>query len=182
MVEPTVANVVGTINFQREIALDALADTFSERDEITEVIYEPGENHWLQTNFAPDNTYVAFYRSGKSSIAGGHSVAHFYEVAERVSIVVRDIIELECEIQIEPSNIVATWDTGSPIPLESLMIELGMTQTEYEPEQFPALIYRGDSCVILVFSSGKQICTGLSNLDDVGEAIESMIPRIQAVR
>jgi transcription initiation factor TFIID TATA-box-binding protein len=181
VVEPTVANVVGTINFQREIALDALADTFSQRDEITDVTYEPGENHWLQTHFAPDDTYVAFYRSGKCSIAGGNSVEHFYEVAKRVNNVVRDILEFEYEPKVEISNIVATWDTGSPIPLEALTIELGMTQTDYEPEQFPALMYREEDYVILVFASGKLLCTGLTDLDDVTDAIENMVSRLQAV-
>lgn len=181
MVEPTVANVVGTITYQQEIALDALGDTFSRRDEVTDVTYEPGENHWLQTRFVPDDTYVAFYQSGKCSIAGCNSVEHFYEVAERVNNVVRDILELEYEPTVEISNIVANWDTGSSVPLEALTIELGMTQTEYEPEQFPALMYRKENYVILVFASGKLLCTGLTDLDDVTDAIEDMVSRLQAV-
>jgi len=181
VVEPTIANVVGTINYQREIALDTLADTFSQRDEITDVTYEPVKNHWIQTYFTPDDTYVAFYRSGKCSIAGGNSIEHFYEVAKRVNHVMRDILELEYEPKIDISNIVATWDTGSPIPLEALTIELGMTQTEYEPEQFPALMYRGENHVILVFSSGKLLCTGLTDLENVTNALEDMVSRLQAV-
>ena len=78
MVEPTVVNVVGTITYQQEIALDALADTFTRRGEISDVTYEPAENHWLQTRFAPDDTYVAFYRSGRCSIAGGDTVVRKY--------------------------------------------------------------------------------------------------------
>jgi transcription initiation factor TFIID TATA-box-binding protein len=181
VVEPRVTNVLGTITYRQEIALDALGDTLSKRDEITDVTYEPSENHWLQTRFAPDDTYVAFYRSGKCSITGGNSVEHFYEVAERVNNLVRDILEFEYEPEVEVSNIVATYDAGLPIPLEALIIELGMAQTEYEPEQFPALMYRREDYVILVFSSGKLLCTGLTDLDDVTDAIEDMVSRIQAV-
>ena len=89
VVDTTVVNVVGTITFQQELALDALADTFSNRDEIIDVTYEPAENHWLQTHFTPDNTYVAFYRNGRCSIAGGKSVDHFHEVVKRVNEITR---------------------------------------------------------------------------------------------
>lgn len=181
VVELTVVNVVGTITYQQEIALDALADTFSRRGEITDVTYEPAENHWLQTRFAPDDTYVAFYRSGRCSIAGGNSVEHFHEVADRVNTLMRDILQFEYEPSVEINNIVATADIGSSISLEALTLELGMEQTEYEPEQFPALMYREEDYVILVFASGKLLCTGLTDVEDVTDAIEQMESRLQAV-
>ena len=181
MVEPTVVNVVGTITYQQEIALDALADTFTRRSEISDVTYEPAENHWLQTRFAPDDTYVAFYRSGRCSIAGGNSVEHFHEVADRVNTLMRDILQFEYEPTVEISNIVATADIGTSIPLEALTLELGMEQTEYEPEQFPALMYREEDYVMLVFASGKLLCTGLTDVADVTDAIEQMESRLRAV-
>ena len=181
VVEPTVVNVVGTITYQQEIALDALADAFSRRGEITDVTYEPTENHWLQTRFAPDDTYVAFYRNGRCSIAGGNSVEHFYEVADRVNTLMREILQFEYEPTVEISNIVATADIGTSIPLEALTLELGMEQTEYEPEQFPALMYREEDYVMLVFASGKLLCTGLTDVADVTDAIEQMESRLRAV-
>ena len=53
MTDLEVANVVGMITYQQELDLAALAETFDERDEITDVTYEPADNHWLQTHFAP---------------------------------------------------------------------------------------------------------------------------------
>jgi transcription initiation factor TFIID TATA-box-binding protein len=50
------------------VFLLALAETFEERDEINSITYEPAENHWLQTRFAPDDTYLPFYQSVKCSI------------------------------------------------------------------------------------------------------------------
>ena len=51
------------------------------------------------------------------------------------------------------------------LSLSQLAISLGMEKTEYEPEQFPGLVYRPDnsSCTILVFSSGKMVITGIDN-------------------
>jgi transcription initiation factor TFIID TATA-box-binding protein len=62
-----IANVVGMVAYQQEFDLSALAETFEQRPEINSVTYEPAENHWLQTRFAPDDTYVPFYRNGKCS-------------------------------------------------------------------------------------------------------------------
>jgi transcription initiation factor TFIID TATA-box-binding protein len=63
--ELEIANVVGTITYQQELDLEALGATFDNREEITNVVYNPVESHWLQTWFAPDDTYVAFLPRGK---------------------------------------------------------------------------------------------------------------------
>lgn len=181
MTEFEVANVVGMITYQQELDLAALAETFDERDEITEVTYEPADNHWLQTHFAPDDTYVAFYRTGRCSIAGCRYIGHFETMVDRVNAVMRELLDFEYEPAAEISNIVATSDLGSPIPLELLTLELGMDAVEYEPEQFPALMYRGADHVILVFASGKLLCTGLTDLEAVSEAVDDLVEQIQAV-
>lgn len=181
MTDIEVANVVGMITYRQELDLAALAETFSERGEITGVTYAPADNHWLQTRFSPDDTYVAFYRTGRCSIAGGNSISHFHSTADRVNGVMRDLLEFEYEPTVEVSNIVTTVDLGSPIPLELLTLELGMDVVEYEPEQFPALMYRGQEYVILVFASGKLLCTGLTDLDAISGAIDDLKPQIQAV-
>jgi len=69
--------------------------------------------------------------------------------------------EFEYQPAVEVSNIVATADLGSNISLEVLTIELGMERTEYEPEQFPALIYRGSESIMLVFQAGSFSVLGL---------------------
>lgn len=181
MTELEVANVLGMITYQQELDLTALAETFDKRDEITDVTYEPADNHWLQTRFAPDDTYVAFYRTGRCSIAGRRSIEHFETMVDRVNAVMRELLDFEYEPAAEISNIVATSDLGSPIPLELLTLELGMDTVEYEPEQFPALMYRGTDHVILVFASGKLLCTGLTDLKAVSEAIDDLVEQIQAV-
>ncbi len=46
------------------------------------------------------------------------------------------------------------------IPLSRLVVVLKTERVEYEPEQFPGLIYRGDAGTAFVFSSGKVILAG----------------------
>jgi transcription initiation factor TFIID TATA-box-binding protein len=46
----------------------------------------------------------------------------------------------------------------------------------YEPEQFPGLIYRmaEPKVVILLFASGKLVCTGAKREQDVYEAVSKL--------
>jgi len=46
----------------------------------------------------------------------------------------------------------------------------------YEPEQFPGLIYRmpEPKVVVLLFASGKLVCTGAKKEQDVYDAVEKL--------
>lgn len=178
MTDFDVANVVGTITFPQELALDAVGETLHQRNEVTSVTYEPAKNHWLQTRWEPDETYVAFYRSGRCSIAGCDSIKMFEETANRVIAVMQELLKFNVEPSYSVSNIVATNDIGRPLDLEMLAVDLGFEQTEYEPEQFPALIYRSDDYVMLIFASGKLLCTGLTDSTDVSNAFNNIGSRI----
>lgn len=181
MTEFEIANVVGTITYQQELELSALAETLKQRPEINSVTYEPADNHWLQTHFAPDNTYVPFYRCGKCSIVGAESPEHFTQIVGRVNALMRELLKFESQPTAKLSNIVVTTELDSVPPLEAIAVGLGLEQTEYEPELFPGLIYRGGESVILIFASGKIVCTGLTNLDKVSSSIDSITTQIETL-
>jgi transcription initiation factor TFIID TATA-box-binding protein len=176
-----IANVVGMITYNQELDLSALAETFEEKNEVISVNYEPAKNHWLQTRFAPDNTYVSFYRGGKCSITGAKSLDHFEQVVQRINKLMRELLDFDYEPAVEIKNIVATAEITHIPALEQVAIELGLEETEYEPEQFPALIYRGGEAVMLIFSSGKIVCTGLYQVDQISIAIDQLIDEIETV-
>jgi len=67
------------------------------------------------------------------------------------------------------TNIVCSYDIGSNINLNKVVMSLNLENIEYEPEQFPGLVYRlsDPKIVALLFSSGKIILTGGKNMDDI---------------
>jgi len=71
-------------------------------------------------------------------------------------------------------NMVASANLLGRIELEDCAYSLGKTM--YEPEQFPGLIYRMDEpkVVILLFASGKLVCTGATKEEDVYEAVAKL--------
>ena len=76
------------------------------------------------------------------------------------------------EIQIQ--NMVTSVGLGGRVDLEKATYSL--KRTMYEPEQFPGLIYRMDDpkVVILIFSSGKLVCTGAKMETEVHRAVTKL--------
>ncbi len=73
--------------------------------------------------------------------------------------------ELNSEFYIKIENVVSFAVLGVDIQLERLVAEV--ENTEYEPEQFPGLVYRTTNprAAALIFSSGKIVCTGAKSID-----------------
>ncbi|MCL4324370.1 MAG: TATA-box-binding protein [Candidatus Thermoplasmatota archaeon] len=81
------------------------------------------------------------------------------------------------KIRIE--NVVASTSLGDELDLQS--IALSLDGAEYEPEQFPGLIYRlkEPKTAILLFRSGKVVCTGAKSMVEVGRSIEKVAKEIR---
>ena len=57
-----------------------------------------------------------------------------------------------------------------------------MEKVEYEPEQFPGLVYRLDSpkVVVLLFGSGKMVWTGAKVPEDVVRAVQKIAAELRS--
>jgi transcription initiation factor TFIID TATA-box-binding protein len=85
--------------------------------------------------------------------------------------------------EITVQNIVANGDLKEELNLQAIAIGLGLETVEYEPEQFPGLIYRLDKpdVVVLLFGSGKLVITGGKTLDEVDAAVETVTSQLMAL-
>jgi transcription initiation factor TFIID TATA-box-binding protein len=99
-------------------------------------------------------------------------------MVERVNTLMHELLEFEYQPTAEIKNIVATAEVGSTLPLEAIAVGLRLEQTEYEPEQFPDLVSRFRDGVILIFASGKLVCTGLTDLELISSAIDDITEQI----
>src|SRR5437879_11888571 len=82
--------------------------------------------------------------------------------------------------KIKIENVVASTSLGEELDLQAIALALG--GAEYEPEQFPGLIYRlkEPKTATLLFRSGKVVCTGAKSLEHVKKAIEIVAKQIEA--
>ncbi|MGI0128584.1 MAG: TATA-box-binding protein [Thermoplasmata archaeon] len=82
-------------------------------------------------------------------------------------------------VRIRIENVVASTSLGDKLDLQ--LIALGLDGAEYEPEQFPGLIYRlkQPKTAILLFRSGKVVCTGGKSMNQVEESIRTVAAQIK---
>ena len=72
------------------------------------------------------------------------------------------------------TNMVCSYNIGTRINLNKVVVMLNVENIEYESEQFPGLVYRikDPKIVALLFSSGKIILTGGKTLEDIRKGID----------
>lgn len=124
------------------------------------------------------------FSSGKVVLTGIRDTG---ALEEGVKILVRSLREAGVATFPEPrvgiTNIVCSYDMGKPINLNKVVITLNLENIEYEPEQFPGLVYRisDPRIVALLFSSGKIILTGGKNLVDIRRALDVLEQRLSHI-
>jgi len=76
---------------------------------------------------------------------------------------------------IKIENIVATVSLDQPLDL--IAIERSMPTVEYNPDQFPGLIFRLDSPKVtaLIFKSGKMVITGAKSTEELIKAVKKIV-------
>jgi transcription initiation factor TFIID TATA-box-binding protein len=111
----------------------------------------------------PRATFLIF-TTGKIVCTGTKNVVDVHmaitNLAKKLKSIGYKKINLKPEIHVQ--NIVASADLKTRLNMNAVALGLGFENIEYEPEQFPGLVYRikQPKVVVLIFSSGKLVITG----------------------
>ncbi|MBS3089483.1 TATA-box-binding protein [Candidatus Pacearchaeota archaeon] len=153
-----VQNIVATTSLGKEVSLTKLARTQSNTE------YNPEQFPGLVLRIEKPKSAVLVFSSGNLVCTGTKSVA---QVKEVIQAVIRQIGKIGVKIteipKITVQNIVASGSINLSLNLNLLALQL--QNTEYEPEQFPGLVYKLSEppATFLLFSNGKLVCTGTKN-------------------
>ena len=162
----SVENVVATGSLDQKFDLIAIMKVFRN------VEYRPKKFPGLVFRLKRPKTATLIFSTGKMVCTGAKS-----EKLARSAImkVVRELknngIIILGKPEIIIQNIVATANIHGKVDLEAAADI--MDNVMYEPEQFPGLIYRmaEPKVVILIFASGKLVCTGGKSAEMVDVAV-----------
>lgn len=181
MVSPV--NVVAGGSLNREVSLEEVHSELLHRADVTPEFAENAP--WQLLIRFKQGGMAILYRTGKYILRGGSSYDSLEEVKSKFFETISDsgIVSSIDRISYEIQNIVFLHDLGSEIDLAEAVICLGMNQTEYEPEQFPGVIYRPDDfgVVMLIFTSGKVIITGSTDEQEVETAVSTLYKLITPI-
>jgi transcription initiation factor TFIID TATA-box-binding protein len=124
------------------------------------------------------------FSSGKIVITG---VRNEKGLADGLAIVTKSLKDSGVKPLEKPriaiTNMVCSFNLDRYINLNKLTVTLNVENVEYEPEQFPGLVYRikDPKIVVLIFSSGKIILTGGKTLDDVKKGLDVLEEKLATV-
>ncbi len=87
------------------------------------------------------------------------------------------------EPKVATTNMVCSYDSGKSINLNKVVVTLNVENIEYEPEQFPGLVYRikEPKIVALIFSSGKIILTGGKKMEDIRKGLDFLEQKLESI-
>ena len=172
----SIVNVVGTAALNRPVDLEILQESFPH-----EVVHDPEIYGGRTAYFKSDRMQgkVSIFPSGKMISVGTKSVEMAKIELALVASYLEDAGIAKLKSQAKIQNIVATADLGFEASLESIKPARGVNII-YEPEQFPGaiisfLLSNESKATILLFSSGKIVCVGLKNQEDVTNAIHRIL-------
>jgi transcription initiation factor TFIID TATA-box-binding protein len=169
-----IENVVASATLNQRVDLNAVVKGYPG------VEYRPEQFPGLVFRLKRPKTATLIFNSGKMVCTGAKSEK---EARRAVMKVIKELkksgIIIIGKPELKIQNIVASANLGGMIDLEKSAYALGRTM--YEPEQFPGLIYRMDEpkVVILLFASGKLVCTGAKKEEDVYEAVDKLHKKLE---
>ncbi|HVP93883.1 MAG TPA: TATA-box-binding protein [Methanoregulaceae archaeon] len=176
-----------SLKIENIVASGAIADSI-DLSEISKKI----ENCELNTKRFPgavfriENPKIAslIFSSGKVVLTG---IRDRDALNEGLKLIIKSMKEAGVRTYDEPrvaiTNIVCSYDIGKYINLNKVVITLNLENIEYEPEQFPGLVYRikEPKIVALLFSSGKIILTGGKNLEDIKRGLDFLEQKLGSI-
>ena len=165
----SIENVVASASVDQRMDLNEITRKFAD------VEYHPDQLPGLVFRIKSPKTATLIFSSGKMVCTGAKSATMSRNA---VKLVVKKLrkggVKVKKDAVVTIQNIVASINLGGRIHLEQAARTL--PRSMYEPEQFPGLIHRmiDPKTVILLFSSGKLVCTGAKQEPDVYRSVNNL--------
>ena len=172
-----IQNMVVTAALGTDIVLNKLVS------KLQNIEYEPDQFPGMIIRIKNPKSAVLLFSSGRLVCTGTTSLKDAKSVISKVvSMLRKQKIKISRNYKVHLENIVASAELKRELNLDDIGFTL--ENTEYEPEQFPGLVYRMDNprVTFLLFTSGRVICTGAKSLSDVKKAVETLDKRLKRLK
>jgi transcription initiation factor TFIID TATA-box-binding protein len=169
-----VQNIVATTSLGVPVPLTKLARMQTDTE------YNPETFPGLVLRVKEPKSAVLVFSSGNLVCTGTKSTG---QVKKVVSEVIKKLSKIGVKVKKVPKitvqNIVASGSIKVMLNLNLLALEL--ENTEYEPEQFPGLVYKliEPTATFLLFTNGKLVCTGTKNKEQLEESMVQLNKNIR---
>jgi len=169
-----VENVVASCSLGVPIKLEKLVSS------LEGIEYEPEQFPGLVMRLKDPKVAALIFSSGKIVCTGAKSPGDVKIAVGKIVVKLNKLgFKIPSKYKVKLENIVASAKLEGELNLD--MIAFTLENTEYEPEQFPGLVFRMDDprVTFLLFGSGKIICTGGRSIADVHRAVEKIDKKLK---
>ena len=169
-----IQNIVATASLGKPVPLTKLARTQPNTE------YNPETFPGLVLRVKEPKSAVLVFSSGNLVCTGTKSLTQVREVIDAVIKQLKKIsVNITGKPKITVQNIVASGSIELKLSLNFLALE--MENTEYEPEQFPGLVYKliEPTATFLLFSNGKLVCTGTKNKQQLEDSMDQLLKNVK---
>jgi len=172
---PFTKPIIDIVNVVASATIDQKLDLYKIQEKFPGVEYNPDQFPGAVFRIKSPKTATLLFSTGKMACTGSKSS----DLARKaVKIVVQKLrkerIKIKKDAVVTIQNIVSSINLGGKVHLEKAARTL--PRSMYEPEQFPGVIHRmlDPKTVILIFASGKLVCTGAKTEKDVYRSVNNL--------
>ncbi len=163
------------MNVVASATIDQKLDLYKIQDKFPGVEYNPDQFPGAVFRLKTPKTATLLFSTGKMVCTGSKSEDMARKAVKTVVQKLRkEGIKIKKDAEVTVQNIVSSINLGGKVHLERAARTL--PRSMYEPEQFPGLIHRmlDPKTVILIFASGKLVCTGAKKESDVYRSVHNL--------
>ncbi|MBN2101965.1 MAG: TATA-box-binding protein [Candidatus Aenigmarchaeota archaeon] len=185
MPKPTETKSKFSIKIENVVAFSVLGVDISLNHVVSSIKsaeYEPEQFPGLVYRTQDPRAAALIFSSGKIVCTGTKSIELAHTAMKKVTDKLEEIgIKMPKKYPVNIENIVASSKIDAKLSLDD--IAFALEDAEYEPEQFPGLVYRIQEprVAFLLFSSGKIICTGAHKIDDIYKALDKFKIKLEEI-
>ena len=166
-----IVNIVISTSLEHKIPLERLIMDLPNTE------YNPEQFPGLIMKIREPKASFLIFSSGKVVCTGTKSLEEVDLALEKLNEYMSKVgIKITIKPKVRVENVVASSDINMKLDLNEIAIKLN--NVEYEPEQFPGLVFKINDetgATFLIFGNGKIVCTGTKSDKDVHIAIKNLM-------
>jgi transcription initiation factor TFIID TATA-box-binding protein len=172
-----VENIVASASLNVEVPLQKIVSKLEGME------YEPEQFPGLVYRMSKPKAAALVFGSGKIVCTGARNIEDVNLVFKKIISVIKSVgTKVPKNFKVQVENIVASAKLDGNLNLDTIAFNL--ENAEYEPEQFPGLVYRMSEpkVAFLLFGSGKIVCTGGRSVKDVEIALKKVYKKLKEIK
>ena len=177
---PSTKPIIEIVNVVASATIEEKLDLNKIQAKIPDIEYNPEQFPGAVFRIMTPKTATLLFSTGKMVCTGSKSEEMARTAVKTVVKKLRkEKIKIKKDAVVTIQNIVSSINLGGKIHLEKAARTL--PRSMYEPEQFPGVIHRmvDPKTVILLFASGKLVCTGAKTEKDVYRSVNNLHSRLE---